>query len=53
MEDKRIATPFIRLQSLSNGKTFCLWIKKTVVAEPAGSSFNSYGLSASTTVPEF
>jgi CRISPR-associated endonuclease Csy4 len=53
MEDKRIATPFIRLQSLSNGKTFCLWIKKTVVTEPSGSGFNSYGLSATTTVPEF
>lgn len=53
MEDKSIATPFIRLQSLSNGKTFCLWITKTVVASPSGSGFNSYGLSTSTTVPEF
>lgn len=48
-----VALPFIRLQSLSNGKTFCLWIKKTLVAEPSGSGFNSYGLSAATTVPEF
>jgi CRISPR-associated endonuclease Csy4 len=30
-----------------------LWIKKTVVAEPSGSTFSSYGLSAVASVPEF
>lgn len=53
MPNQRIATPFIRLQSLSNGQSFCLWIKKIVVAESSGSGFSSYGLSAATTVPEF
>ena len=48
-----IATPFIRLKSLSNEQAFCLWIKKTQVAEPSGTSFSSYGLSTITTVPEF
>jgi CRISPR-associated endonuclease Csy4 len=53
MQDQRIATPFIRLNSLSNGQSFCLWIKKTLVAESSGGGFSSYGLSATTTVPEF
>ena len=53
MMQKPVTTPFIRLQSLSNGQTFCLWIKKTVVAEPVETSFSSYGLSAVSTVPEF
>lgn len=53
MAHKTIATPFIRLKSLSGDQTFCLWIKKTVVAEPSGSAFSSYGLSALATVPEF
>jgi len=53
MSDKRIATPFIRLQSLSNGQSFCLWIKKVTVAESSSGEFSSYGLSATATVPEF
>jgi len=53
MPQKTVATPFIRLTSLSGGQTFCLWIKKTVVAEPSGAAFSSYGLSAVSTVPEF
>ena len=53
MPQKAVTTPFIRLQSLSSGQTFCLWIKKTMVAEPIGAVFNSYGLSAISTVPEF
>ena len=53
MPQKNIPTPFIRLKSLSSEQTFCLWIKKTVVAEPAGTTFSSYGLSATSTVPEF
>jgi CRISPR-associated endonuclease Csy4 len=53
MTHKTIATPFIRLKSLSGDQAFCLWIKKTVVAEPSGSTFSSYGLSAVASVPEF
>jgi CRISPR-associated endonuclease Csy4 len=53
MTHKTIATPFIRLKSLSGDQAFCLWIKKTVVAEPSGSTFSSYGLSAIASVPEF
>ena len=53
MVHKTIATPFIRLKSLSGDQEFCLWIKKTMVAEPVGTTFSSYGLSAVSTVPDF
>ncbi len=53
MPEKSVATPFIRLKSLGGGQTFCLWIKKTMVAEPSGTTFSSYGLSAVSSVPEF
>ncbi len=53
MAHKTIATPFIRLKSLSSDQEFCLWIKKTVVAELSGRKFSSYGLSAESSVPEF
>ncbi len=53
MPQKTVTTPFIRLQSLSGGQTFCLWIKKTMVAEPSGATFSRYGLSTVSTVPEF
>jgi len=53
MAHKTIATPFIRLKSLSGNQEFCLWIKKAVIAEPSGATFSSYGLSAVSTVPEF
>jgi len=53
MPHKIITTPFIRLKSLSSGNTFCLWIKKTEVAEFSGGTFSRYGLSASATVPDF
>lgn len=48
-----VALPFIRLQSLSGGQTFCLWIAKTETAAPAAGSFSAYGLSSAATVPEF
>ena len=48
-----ITLPFIRLKSLSGGGEFCLWIKKSVVTEPSGSTYSSYGLSPISTVPEF
>jgi CRISPR-associated endonuclease Csy4 len=53
MTHKTIATPFIRLKSLSGDQEFCLWIKKTVVSELSGTTFSSYGLSAASSVPEF
>lgn len=53
MPHKTIATPFIRLKSLSGNQEFCLWIKKTVMSEPSGMAFSSYGLSTVSTVPEF
>jgi len=48
-----VALPFIRLQSLSGGQTFCLWIAKTEVAAPVVGGFSAYGLSSVATVPEF
>ncbi|MDD2760650.1 MAG: type I-F CRISPR-associated endoribonuclease Cas6/Csy4 [Methylomonas sp.] len=53
MPNQRIATPFIRLQSLSNDQSFCLWIGKSEVAAPVAGHFSTYGLSRTTTVPEF
>jgi len=53
MAHKLIPTPFIRLKSLSSDNTFCLWIKKTEVAESSDNTFSSYGLSVSASVPEF
>lgn len=53
MTKKCVPTPFIRLKSLSSEQSFCLWIKKTLVSEPSGTTFSSYGLSAVSTVPEF
>jgi CRISPR-associated endonuclease Csy4 len=53
MAQQTITAPFIHLQSLSSGNEFFLWIKKTVVTEPSGMAFSSYGLSAVSTVPEF
>lgn len=48
-----VALPFIRLQSLSRGQTFCLWIAKTETAAPVPGNFSAYGLSSAATVPEF
>ncbi|OAI02426.1 hypothetical protein A1353_16685 [Methylomonas methanica] len=48
-----VALPFIRLQSLSGGQTFCLWVAKTETTAPVAGNFNAYGLSSVATVPEF
>jgi CRISPR-associated endonuclease Csy4 len=48
-----VALPFIRLQSLSGGQTFCLWVAKTQATAPVAGNFNAYGLSSVATVPEF
>jgi CRISPR-associated endonuclease Csy4 len=53
MPHKSIATPFIRLKSLSGNQEFCLWIKKSTATESTGTTFSSYGLSAVSTVPDF
>ncbi len=53
MQPPSISTPFIRLNSLSSGQTFCLWIKKMAVQEALIGQYSSYGLSATSTVPEF
>ncbi len=53
MPNKCIPLPFIRQKSLSSEQAFCLWIKKIIATEPAGSAYSSYGLSAIATVPEF
>lgn len=53
MPHKTVTTPFIRLKSLSSDKTFCLWIKKTMISDPSNDTYSSYGLSATSTVPEF
>jgi CRISPR-associated endonuclease Csy4 len=53
MESVSIKMPFVRLKSLSNKEEFCLWIAKVVATEATDGNFSSYGLSATTTVPEF
>lgn len=53
MAHQTITAPFIQLKSLSGNQVFCLWIKKTTVAESSGSTFSSYGLSAKSSVPDF
>ena len=53
MTHKTIASPYIRLKSLSGDREFCLWIKKTEAEALSGGVFSSYGLSATSSVPEF
>ena len=54
MTKKNIASPFIRLKSMSSEQTFCLWIKKIPAdTKTSATYFSSYGLSAVSSVPEF
>ncbi len=54
MTKKKIASPFIRLKSMSSEQTFCLWIKKIPAdTKTSATYFSSYGLSAVSSVPEF
>lgn len=53
MPQKSISAPFIRMKSLSSDELFCLWINKKTAVEPSGGNYSSYGLSATSTVPEF
>ena len=54
MNHKTITMPYINLKSLSSKNEFCLWIKKTSTTEPSNKKiYSTYGLSLSSTVPEF
>ena len=54
MNHKTITMPYINLKSLSSKNKFCLWIKKTSTTEPSNKKiYSTYGLSLSSTVPEF
>jgi CRISPR-associated endonuclease Csy4 len=50
---KLTKTPFINMQSQSTGKKFCLFIKKQKCLSPVYEKFGTYGLSKTSTVPEF
>lgn len=54
MEHKTINLPYIKLKSLSSQEPICLWIKKIESKEPSQEKiYSTYGLSSSSTVPEF
>lgn len=53
MSPSAVRVPFIRLQSLSGGHSFCLWIQKKTVEAAVAGPFSCYGLSVAATVPEF
>lgn len=53
MNEKSIKYPFIKLKSLSSNQEFCLWIKKTLVDKSNDQKFSTYGLSGTSTAPEF
>jgi CRISPR-associated endonuclease Csy4 len=48
-----VRLPFIRLNSLSSERSFCLWINKVEGQSANAGVFSTYGLSATSTVPEF
>jgi CRISPR-associated endonuclease Csy4 len=53
MKHKTINLPYIKLKSLSSQEPICLWIKK-IEKEPSQEKvYSTYGLSSSSTVPEF
>lgn len=45
--------PYLEMKSLSNKQTFSLWIERKRQKEEVLGTFNSYGLSKTTTVPIF
>lgn len=53
MIPKKATTPFISLKSLSSDHEFCLSIKKTLANKLSGDTYSSYGLSSTSSVPEF
>ncbi|MEN9373046.1 MAG: type CRISPR-associated endoribonuclease Cas6/Csy4 [Pseudomonadota bacterium] len=51
---QRLSLPHVRLRSQSTGQKFCLFIQQgEMVNAPAEGIFNTYGLSATATVPLF
>ena len=52
-ETERSRLPYINMQSLTNGRSFRLFIEKTIVDNPQAGYFSSYGLSNTATVPLF
>jgi CRISPR-associated endonuclease Csy4 len=52
-KERLAKTPFINIQSQSTGKRFCLFIKKQKCSFPVYKKFGTYGLSKTSTVPEF
>lgn len=53
LQPKKIREPFIRLKSLSNGESHCIFIRKASAEMPVNEGFSSYGLSKKSTVPDF
>lgn len=52
-EEAFVKAPFIKLPSSSSGQVFPLLIVKEQVSEPVEGGFSCYGLSATSTVPDF
>ncbi|MCO6441726.1 MAG: type I-F CRISPR-associated endoribonuclease Cas6/Csy4 [Nitrococcus mobilis] len=52
--ERRVNLPFLRLRSRSTGQTFCLFVEHSLPGDtPVPGMFNSFGLSASATIPWF
>lgn len=52
-QEKRVATPYINMHSKSSRHRFKLFILKHESRSPVDEGFSCYGLSGSSTVPEF
>ncbi len=52
-KERKLHQPFINLGSLSGGERFQLFIDRKEFSQPVFGAFNSYGLSAIATVPDF
>lgn len=52
-KESRVREPFIRLKSQSSDREFYLWIKKITANQPNYQKFSTYGLSPTSTLPEF
>ena len=49
----KVSKPFIRLKSLSSGHECCIFIRKEKADFLRNEGFNSYGLSKTSSVPDF
>jgi CRISPR-associated endonuclease Csy4 len=52
-QEQQLKNPFITMTSQSSGRRFHLFILKKEIEQPIDKGFSSYGLSPSSTVPEF